>query len=166
MRRLYYTLIALAIFTIAVIVFMVVNRGEQVVQEPTVTVTITDGRFVAPVQYRTWVYRYCAEYGVPVDMAIRLAYEESRWDETAMGISSNGTTDHGLYQLNSRYHDPKTTEEGIRLGIEYLGKMIRESATMKEAVCKYNAGPNFYKVHGYWPKKTMALAKRVTEGGM
>lgn len=128
--------------------------------------TVTDGRFIAPEPFRAWIMEYSAKYGVPLDVAIRLAYEESKWNETATGKNANGTYDHGLYQLNSRYYTIKLTKENVRTALQVLGKYIKESETLKEAIMKYNAGPNFFALHGYWPQKSIELARRVVEGAM
>ena len=129
-------------------------------------ITISDSRFIASDKYRSWIMKYSAEYGVPLDIAIRLAYEESHWNETAMGRNRNRTYDNGLYQLNSRYHRIELPEANIRDGLAKLGLMIKKAPTMRLAVVYYNAGPEYYEKHGYWPKSSLALADRVIKGGI
>lgn len=167
MKKIIVALLACSIFVLMLMIVLLTNNGPDTADNGLPGYVATkDGRFVAPDKYAAWVYRYAAEYGVPVYIAIRLAYEESKWDENAVGHNSNGSTDYGLFQLNSRYHSVKPTEQNVKTAMEFLGQLIKESPTMRIALLKYNAGPHFYEKHGYWPKTSLAMADRIIEGGM
>ena len=124
---------------------------------------ITDPRFIAPPQYRAWVIQYAAEFGVPLDVAIRLAYEESRWRPTLISANRNGSWDHGLYQLNSRYHRVQTVEGNIRAGLEYWAWCWRQTGTIRGATIAYQTGVNGMK---HARGRTLIEAANVAGGGM
>ena len=139
-------------------------RAPSTAAAPTVLpVAVTDSRFLPPAEFRAVVISAAAEFGVPLDIAGRLAYEESRWNPEAVGQNTNGTTDRGLYQLNSAYHDPKSVRENVRTGLRYLAQCWRTTGSWKRAVVAYNAGPS--RVDNP-PERSVKLARRVTGGGM
>lgn len=126
-------------------------------------VRVDDPRFVCPEPYRAAVFRYCALYGVPLDIGIRLAFEESRWDENCKNHNTNGSDDDGLFQLNSYYHPKVGVEENIRRGLEYLAWCYKHTGTWRGAIKAFNAGLTGALTAG---AKTQALAARVVEGRM
>ena len=119
--------------------------------------------FIAPRAYSASVMHWASYYGVPLDIAVRLAYEESRWDENAMHRNRNGTYDHGLYQLNSRYYRVGGPGRDIRLGLGHLASMYRITGTWRKAVIAYNAGAS--RVLNP-PASSHRLADRVVGGGL
>jgi hypothetical protein len=105
-----------------------------------VAAPVTDPRFIAPAKYRAWVMQYAAEFGVPLDIAIRVAYNESTWRAGCLTKDKNGTYDDGVYQLNSRYYRIQLVQSNIRLGLRHLGLDIRRTRTLREALYCYNCG--------------------------
>ena len=130
---------------------------------PTVWIHVSDPRFVAPVKYRAWIMKYAAQFGVPLDVAIRLGFEESGWNESAMSRNRNRTYDHGLYQLNSAYHRVMLTEANIRDGLAYWAQCWRATGSVRRATVAYMAGIMGEK---HAPKSTRREAAAVAGGGM
>jgi soluble lytic murein transglycosylase-like protein len=126
-------------------------------------VRVTDPRFVAPEPYRADVIRYAARYGIPLDIAVRLAYEESQWKPTLISRNRNRTYDHGLYQLNSAYHRVKLPWANIRDGLAYLAQCYRATGTWRKAVAAYQAGIDGARKS---PWKGAREAARVVLGGI
>lgn len=82
------------------------------------------------------LYEDCAEYGVPVSLALGLMETESRFDPEA----DNGLC-YGLMQLNRDYFpDGLAPAENIRAGLEYLGSLLARYDTAEAALTAYNAG--------------------------
>jgi soluble lytic murein transglycosylase-like protein len=137
--------------------------AEVAVQEIPQAFTIDDPRFVAPAAYRADVLAACAEFGVPVDIAVRLAFEESSWRPDAVNTNRNGTVDRGLYQLNSAYFDDLQPRDNIRTGLAHLAYCYSRAGTWHGAVVAYNAGPTKAS-QGRAPASSYRLADRVTGG--
>lgn len=53
---------------------------------------------------REYVIEQFQEAGLDSDIAQKLVFCESRWNVNAVNVNANGTKDHGLYQLNSKYY--------------------------------------------------------------
>ena len=120
-------------------------------------------RFLAPDRYRAWVMESCAEFGVPLDVGIRLIYEESGWDEKAMHRNRDGSYDHNLTQLNSRWHRVMLTRAAIREGIRYWAQCWHRLGTIRAATIAYQTGPNaMYRA----TKRTLAEADHVSKGDL
>ena len=126
-------------------------------------IRVTNPRFIAPEPYRADVIRYSARYGIPLDIAVRLAYEESQWKPTLISRNRNRTWDHGLYQLNSAYHRVKLPWANIRDGLAYLAQCYRATGTWRKAVAAYQAGIDGARKS---PWKGAREAARVALGGM
>lgn len=78
----------------------------------------------------------CAEFDVPVALALGLIETESRFDPEA----DNGQC-YGLCQLNRDYFpDGLAPAENIRAGLEYLGDLLDRYDTAEAALTAYNAG--------------------------
>jgi len=80
---------------------------------------------------------------VPVNLVFALAFVESSFNVKAENKNQNGTTDKGLFQLNTRYNngidyfDPK--ENAIK-AFEYLKDRYKMFQSWEIAVLLYNAG--------------------------
>jgi soluble lytic murein transglycosylase-like protein len=136
---------------------------SQVIQEFTPPIPF-QSRFLAPEAYKLWVMQYAAEYGIPLDIAIRLCYEESGWRPTLLSYKNrDGSRDTGLYQLNTRYFRVKTTEGNIQAGLKHLAWCYRVTGKWRMAVIAYNCGYN-NRLHP--SKTTIEYAERVVSGGL
>ncbi len=121
------------------------------------------GRFLIPDKYKLVVMTEAANHGIPLDIAIRLVYEESRWKESAINRNTNGTYDYGLMQLNSRYFKVYPWQTNIQKGLEYLASLYIQTGTWKQALISYNAGLN----GGKNPKeRSIRYAERIVSGGL
>lgn len=107
---------------------------------PVVYGQLDDPRFIAPEQFRAWIDKYAAEFGVPRDVAIRLPFEESGWIQYLTVRNRNGTYDHDMFQLNSRYHHVLTTEANIREGLKYWSWCWRKTGKIYDATLAYICG--------------------------
>ncbi len=83
--------------------------------------------------------------GVPITLAFALAFEESRFNPTAVNKNSS-STDRGLFQLNSRTF-PKLSESqffdetiNTRHGIDHLDYCLGTAGNEVAALAMYNAG--------------------------
>lgn len=152
-----------AVVVVQTMVFIAILHHSlpEVPQIAPPTRTLVDPRFIAPEEYRAMVMQGAAEFGIPLDIAIRLAFEESGWDETAMQRNRNGSFDHGLYQLNSRYHRVKLTPANIHEGLRYLRWCWDQTGTLKGAVMAYNAGLTGSQTP---TRRTRTLAEKVVGG--
>ncbi len=121
----------------------------------------TNSKFIIPARYRAWVTQYAAEFGIPLDIAIRLAYEESRWDEKAMRSNTNGTFDHNLYQTNSKFFSVKLTQAHIREALRHFAWCWKVGGNLTNGVLIYNSGLSGSQ---YRFPKSLALAHRVVGG--
>jgi soluble lytic murein transglycosylase-like protein len=122
------------------------------------------GRFIAPEPYRASVTKWAAYYdNIPQDIAVRLAWEESRWNPRAVNRNENGSTDYGLYQLNSYFFPMTTIDENIEFGLRHLAEAYKAKGSWKMAVVAFNAG-----VYGSKnpPVRSLRHADRVVGGGL
>lgn len=79
----------------------------------------------------------CAEYSVPLTLALGLIEVESRFRVDA--VSREGC--YGLCQLNPRFFPDKLSPaDNIRSGIEHLGNLLGQYGDTAAALCAYNAG--------------------------
>lgn len=93
------------------------------------------------------IQQIAIEQGVPVELALAVAQHESGFNNTAVSKkNTDGSRDHGVFQLNDRYHklnnvyDP---EENIRYGIGMLkAGLARNNGNVAKTLSDYNAGPN------------------------
>ena len=94
--------------------------------------------------------RYGKEYDLPPTLLKTLAGKESSFNPRAVGATnSNGTTDYGLMQHNSRYFkergitDPFDPEQSVAKAAKLLSDNLRASGgNLREAVRRYNGtGP-------------------------
>ena len=134
---------------------------SQVIQEFTPPIPF-QSRFLAPEPYKLWVMQYAAEYGIPLDIAIRLAYEESAWRSTLLSYKNrDGSRDTGLYQLNTKYHRVQTTVGNIKDGLKHLAWCYRQTGKWRQAVICYNSGIRGMR---HPSQNTLDYAERVVGG--
>lgn len=149
---------------IAVLAFNVTWIASQVEPEPVRMIypPIPNlGRFIAPEPYRASVTKWAAYYKIPQDIAVRLGYEESRWNPKAVNRNDNGSADYGLYQLNSYYFPMTTIDENIELGLRHLAEAYKATGSWRKSVIAYNAGLNGSKNP---PVRSLRHADRVVGG--
>lgn len=85
--------------------------------------------------------------GVPPELALAVAEHESGFNNLAVSPkNSNGSRDHGVFQLNDKYHHLKDVydpEENIRYGVGMLKAGLRKNnGNIPKTLSDYNAGPN------------------------
>ncbi len=83
---------------------------------------------------------------IPISLAFALAYTESKYKTGAVGHNVNGTTDRGLFQLNSAsfpqlsesdFFDPRVS---AKYGMSHLRQCLRMAGNEVSALAMYNAG--------------------------
>lgn len=88
-------------------------------------------------------------YGVPASVALAVAQHESQFQPGATHINTNGTTDYGVFQLNSsvlqtfgltpaQAFDPQTN---IDTAVSLLGSYIKTYGDVNTALWAYASGP-------------------------
>lgn len=94
--------------------------------------------------------KYGQEYGVPAALLRTIAGKESSFNPNAVGATnSNGTTDYGLMQHNSRFHkergitDWRDPEQSVKAAAALLkANLTLSNGDMRQAVRRYNgSGP-------------------------
>lgn len=120
-------------------------------------------RFLVPEPYRQAVYYYASLYGIPLDIAIRLAYQESRWDENAINHNRNGTTDRGLYQLNDAYFATHPATKSIKVALYHLAWCYKKGGNWYKALLIWNAG---HSRRNNPPEASIRFARRILDGGI
>lgn len=92
------------------------------------------------------ILTYAEKNDIPLSLAFALAHTESKYKATAVGHNTNGTTDRGLFQLNSASF-PKLTEEDFfdpytsaKYGLAHLKQCLRSAGNSVSALAMYNAG--------------------------
>ena len=110
--------------------------------------------------------------GVPLWIAGRLIWAESRWHPRAAGNNPNGTQDMGFGQLNSAYLeyfaryndgrpvDPFSPRQSLRVAFRYLAELYAMTGTWPDAVAAYNCGPGRWKT-GDIPEVTRRHVARI-----
>ena len=92
------------------------------------------------------ILTYAEKNDIPLSLAFALAHTESKYKVTAVGHNTNGTTDRGLFQLNSASY-PRLTEEDFfdpytsaKYGLAHLKQCLRSAGNSVSALAMYNAG--------------------------
>lgn len=85
--------------------------------------------------------------GVPVELAIAVAQQESGFNNKAVSkANTDGSRDHGVFQLNDRYHKLKNIYdpiENIRYGVGMLREGLKKNkGNVQKTLSDYNAGSN------------------------
>jgi Transglycosylase SLT domain len=107
------------------------------------------------------VLQAAAEAGVPKNIALSLAYQESKFDQSA--ISKAGAI--GVMQLmpgtaNDMGVDPYNEDGNIRGGMKYLRKLYDDLGDWSKAVQAYNSGERNVR-RGIVPPETAAYVPQV-----
>jgi soluble lytic murein transglycosylase-like protein len=110
-----------------------------------------------PVKYYDVLVLYCTEFNVPIIYAARLIQWESGWNFQATKKNENGTIDRGLMMHNSasledfafRYnnnvkYDPFNWKDSLRIGINHLSILRKNTGSWFGAICAYNMGLTAY----------------------
>jgi hypothetical protein len=84
--------------------------------------------------------------GVPPAIALAVAQQESNCNQAAINYNPNGTTDTGMFQLNSATApglgvDPTSQAGNIYGGVNYLAQMFAKFGNWFDALTAYNGGP-------------------------
>lgn len=86
------------------------------------------------------------KYDIPPSLAFALAHTESEFKSNAMHKNANGSTDRGLFQLNSAsfpkltesdFYDPRTS---AHYGLSHLRFCLNTAGNEIAALAMYNAG--------------------------
>lgn len=92
------------------------------------------------------ILNYAEINDIPLSLAFALAHTESKFKVNAVGHNTNGTTDRGLFQLNSATF-PKLTEEDFfdpyisaKYGLAHLKQCLKSAGNSVSALAMYNAG--------------------------
>jgi len=81
------------------------------------------------------------KHGIPYDLIVRLAWQESRWNPAAHNAGSNAS---GIMQIVPRWHpgvDPWDAYAAIDYGAGFLAQLYRQFGTWELALKAYNWGP-------------------------
>lgn len=125
-----------------------------------------------PFAYRDLVAEASWETKVPPLLLARLFKRESGWNPRAKGHNSNGTSDMGLAQLNSRYLvwmerynngkpvDPWKPEVAIMVAARHLKSLHNQTGTWAGAICSYNCGITRYR-SGSIPTSTLLYVEDI-----
>ncbi|HLY21137.1 MAG TPA: transglycosylase SLT domain-containing protein, partial [bacterium] len=108
---------------------------------PLAGVSQSSNRAATPEQIRRWVEQYARQYGVPLDLALRLVNQESGFRSNA--VSSAGAIGPAqLMPATARELgvNPRDPEANVRAGMDYLAQKYREFGNWQEALAAYNAG--------------------------
>ncbi len=92
-----------------------------------------------------------ADPPVPVEIVLAIIEHESGFDSNAVGYNDNGTTDHGLMQINSVNHewieielgltDMHNPRHNIAAGVHILSGLIEDEGSVNDALMAYQCGP-------------------------
>lgn len=109
-----------------------------------------------------------ARHGVPMDLVMRVAKQESAFNQGA--VSPKGAL--GVMQLMPTTAkdlgvDPHDMAQNIDGGVRYLGQQLKTFKDPKLALAAYNAGPGAVKKYGGVPPyaETQNYVKRISGGG-
>jgi hypothetical protein len=84
--------------------------------------------------------------GVPINISIALAREESFFDVLAENKNKDGSIDYSIFQLNSKTYKDYTRdylmmlENNVRLGIEHLRNDYKKYGFWVSSIISYNSG--------------------------
>lgn len=82
-----------------------------------------------------------ARYGIPFNLVVRLAWQESRFNPRAHNVGSNAS---GIMQIVPRWHpgvDPWEPFQAIDYGAGYLARLYQQFGAWDLALKAYNWGP-------------------------
>jgi hypothetical protein len=114
------------------------------------------------------ILEYADKNDIPPALAFALAYTESRYKTGATNFNENGTTDRGLFQLNSDSF-PRLTEDDFfdpevsaKHGLAHLRYCLTVGGNEIAALAMYNAGANRIK-NDSTPHKTLNYISNILD---
>jgi len=88
---------------------------------------------------------------VPIEIVLAIIEHESGFQSDAVGHNANGSTDHGLMQINSVNHewleielgldDMHDPRQNIAAGVHILSGLLEDTGSMTAALMAYQCGP-------------------------
>jgi hypothetical protein len=76
------------------------------------------------------IHQYADQYGIETDIALRVAKAENElFDEKAINYNTNGTTDGGIYQINSVHNVPDECRLNARCNIQWAMQTMQKQGT-------------------------------------
>lgn len=99
----------------------------------------------SPEYIKKLIVQEARKQGVDPALALAVAYHESGFNNIAVSPkNTNGSRDHGVFQLNDKYHHLKNVydpQENIAYGIKHLkGLLAGTKGDVLKALSNYNAG--------------------------
>jgi hypothetical protein len=108
------------------------------------------------------------KHGVPEDLAVRVAFQESRLNQGA--VSPKGAI--GVMQLmpgtaQDLGVNPRDLRQNIDGGVRYLGQQLKTFGDERLALAAYNAGPGAVQKYGGVPpfRETQDYVRKISGGG-
>lgn len=120
--------------------------------------------------YRQKIIDAAARYGVPSDIALAVAQQESgtrQWDGSGNVVARYephlGESSVGIFQLLESTArdlgvDPRDPDQNIQGGVRYLAQMYSMTGSWPDALMAYNGGI------GNWKRGTVSTAARNYSG--
>lgn len=127
------------------------EQGAEVVEEIKAVLPGAFGRSVTSgkgAAYYDEIESIGASYGLPVNMLSRVAYQESRFNETAKNAGSGAL---GMFQIVPRWHptaEPLNWRKAADYAAGYLTQLKRQFGTWSKALAAYNWGPGNVSKYG------------------
>lgn len=113
--------------------------------------------------------------GVPVELALAVAQQESGFNNKAVSkANTDGSRDHGVMQLNDKYHKLKNVYdpyENIKYGVGMLRDGLkRNKGDIAKTLSDYNAGANATgagrKAGDSYAQKVISIARGINPQGV
>ena len=136
---------------------------QQAIYEPLQEVITAEAEIVTslntwlpPASADQYLYRLNAaeiRYGLPENLLVRVAYQESHFrDDIVSGSISSSAGAQGIMQIVPRWHpnvDPLDVSAAIDYAGKYLASLKRQTGTWTEALAAYNWGIGNLKNKGF-----------------
>ena len=151
------------------------QRGELVPEQKDVFAMIETGNpWTPPAAAAPYLAMFAAAEaanGIPHNLLVRVAKQESNFDPRAHNAGSNAS---GMMQIVPYWHpgiDPYNVAEAIPYAGRYLAQMQRQFGTWSRALAAYNWGPGNLEKHlaraaGDWregmPRETRNYVAQIT----
>jgi len=107
-----------------------------------------------------------AENEISASLAFALAWKESNFQPTAKNQNTNGSSDRGLFQLNSRYFkfqeekDVYNFRVNTERGLKHLSYCLERGGSEVVALAMYNAGGSAV-TNGNTPLRTLNYIQKI-----
>lgn len=134
------------------------------------TMRMADVPQYKPEVIKAIIVQEATRQGVPVELALAVAQQESGFNNKAVSKpNSNGSRDHGVMQLNDKYHKLKNVYdpyENIRYGVGMLkAGLAKNNGDIAKTLSDYNAGANATgkgrQQGDAYARKVMAIARGI-----